>query len=183
MTGPCGDNWLLVAQYNIQTRIIQNVESSFNVMKLCADPRKAHKEELARIVRTIEEVEKRLGEVMEDWRAFVGYSLGSSSAEIMASCNLTLEDIDKADYLPAFVEALDVSAPNELLRQRQQLANGQMKSENDYMTEVASTGERSVAVATRLHDLTPHIYNSVQAMSDARVLKNIAQGVSSPASE
>jgi ubiquitin carboxyl-terminal hydrolase L5 len=98
-----GEDWMSIARPALQTRMLmyEGAEIEFNLMAVVHDPAMKQRQELIENVKELQEIDKKLDGLVEDWRTFDGAETKKDT--IVASSidfDISQADID-ATELPA----------------------------------------------------------------------------------
>ena len=99
-----GGDWMNITQPMLQTRMAmyEGAEIEFNLMAVVHDPIVKDRERLVRNVKEIQVIEKKLDEVVEDWREMDG---AETKKEIITGPSVDF-DVSQAD-----VDAIELTTP------------------------------------------------------------------------
>jgi len=177
VTGPTGDDWIAVARDNIYQRILQYEEDGvqFNLLSLCKSPAQTTRQQITENISLLVETEKRLDEMIPDWKAFKEDDVPSQLNELCESFGLSKNLVNSAEPPASALKRLEQATahPSSLMRLYQELMKEQAILRGAHTEEAASIVQENEQAAKRKHDHTPRIYNAMKALAEAGVLKEI----------
>lgn len=173
-----GESWLSIAQPVLQGRMAQYTAGSieFNIMAVVHDPMVAAVEALAANVKALLAVEKKLTNVVEDWREMLD---GERSAPLLGQAlDLGLQnvDIERAEISQTDADALKKAEDlTDLLELRKEMAlqqNGLCCACSDELENVKSDADKA---RDRRHDYSTFAKEWLGALAEEGMLGALVQ--------
>ena len=107
-----GGEWMSIARPALQTRmaLYEGAETEFNLMAVVHDPIVKDRNELCKNVKEIQQIEKKLDGVVEDWRKLEGAVTKSDAiTHVSAEYDISRADIDSVELAKTTLETIEKS--------------------------------------------------------------------------
>lgn len=150
-------DWMHVITPIIQEQMNGFAEGGleYSLLGVVADPVENARKELARNIRRIRMLHRRLDEVNPEWKSFLTDQTGAGDADVV--CDVTNEMIDAAQAQPEDEEAQNESCPDRLSRIREQLIKEQQGIRATVFMAMDSSADEEREARERRHDYGPVI--------------------------
>jgi ubiquitin carboxyl-terminal hydrolase L5 len=151
-----GEDWMSIARPALQTRMLmyEGAEIEFNLMAVVHDPAMKQRQELIENVKELQEIDKKLDGLIEDWRTFDGAETKKDT--IVASSidfDISQADID-ATGLPAITSKKIKETEDliELIEVRKEIIAKQAPLRGGIRDALVSAREDDEKARHRRHD-------------------------------
>ena len=172
-----GKDWMSIARPALQTRMLmyEGAEIEFNLMAVVHDPAMKQRQELMENVKELQEIDKKLDGVIEDWRTFDGAETKKDT--IVASSidfDISQADID-ATELPATTSKKIKETEDliELIEVRKEIIAKQAPLRGGIRDALVSVHEDEEKARHRRHDYGSFVRAWLGELAEEEVLSGL----------
>ena len=172
-----GEDWMSIARPALQTRMLmyEGAEIEFNLMAVVHDPAMKQRQELMENVKELQEIDKKLDGLIEDWRTFDGAETKQDT--IIASSidfDVSQADID-ATELPTIASKKIKETEDliELIEVRKEIIAKQAPLRGGIRDALVTVREDDEKARHRRHDYGSFVRAWLAELADEEVLSGL----------
>ena len=172
-----GEDWMSIARPLLQTRMLmyEGAEIEFNLMAVVHDPAMKQRQELLENVKELQAIDKKLDDLVEDWRTFDGAETKRDT--IIASSidfNISQADVD-ATELPVSVsnKVKETEGLMELIELRKEVIGKQGPLRGGIRDALMSAREDEERARHRRHDYGSFVRGWLGELAEEEILAGL----------